>query len=314
MNTLLPLLQVARNRVSLTVIVVAGLSWATPSGAFELKASAGLSQFDTSNAVVYASDNPIFNGPEITSSREGPNAKAIASASPRELRGEFSTLSSGIATPFAEAGWDNTGIIFRDLNPLQRLINPTQGFIDLALNFDVSYYLETETNPGLFRQATSHAFVNFASRYQNGVLVYGTADSLNFPDKHTFDNRGIFTGLPEQGGNVVAKVPIRIYSHYLANPYYLNDQGEFFVPFVASARVSGLALSDTPSKGRVRVAIPDLASFVTTVDGTSLSSFGVDMSLVPDAPSTSVPTPALLPGLLGLALNLWRKQQRTMED
>lgn len=77
--------------------------------------------------------------------------------------------------------------------------------------------------------------------------------------------------------------------------------------------MSGLALSDGYSKGRVTVGIPHLAYFLTTADGVSVKDLGVGFSLLPDVPATSVPTPALLPGLIGLGLSIWRKRRVAIE-
>lgn len=308
-------IQAVHQRVLLCSLLVAGCSFTNSAEAFEIKASVGLSQFGDPPTVIYNSNNPIFSGPNLSISREGANTKVFASASPMELIGEFSTHSSGINVPFAEARLENAGIIFRNLSSLSNSINPAQGFIDLSLNFDVSYYLETEPNPGLFRQAVSSVFTAFFSRYGTAGVVTGSADSLNYPDKHTFDTYGIFRGLSEQGGSGFAKLPIRIYSQYLTDPSYLNDRSEFIVPFLAHARVSGLALAEIGAKGQVRVGIPDLAYFVTMADGTSVESLGWDIGLIPDLPdvpddpATAVPTPAMLPAVIGFGLQLWRKRR-----
>lgn len=315
MNTFQPLSMAMRLRFVLGVALLASFSITESATAFELKASVALSQFETPETVIYTSDEPIFSGPTLTASRESSNGrtKVAASASPRELTGEFDTRAMGINVASAEARLQNAGIVFRNLQPLQQLINPTQRYIDLALNFNVSYYLATEAQPGLWRQSTSHVHVILTSRYTTAGLS-SSANSLNFPREHTFFNNGIFAGLPEQGGSVIAKLPIRISSSILNNPYNLNEQGEFIVPFVAHASVSGLALSDGYSKGRVTVGIPELAYFLTTADGVSVKDLGVDFSLLPDVPATSVPTPALLPGLIGLGLSIWRKRQVAVKE
>jgi hypothetical protein len=290
--------------------LLASFSIVESANAFDLKASVALSQFGTPETVIYNSDEPIFSGPPITAYRENSDGttKVSASASPRELNGTFEVKANGIATPFAEASLWNAGIVFRNLQPLQQLINPTQKYIDLALNFHVSYYLETESEPGLWKQSTSHVYVNFSSRYAFDLLG-GGASSLNFPDKHEFNNYGVFAGLPEQGGSVIAKLPLRIHSFSLNNPYNLNERGEFVVPFVASANVSGLALSDGYSKGRVTVEIPDLTYFLTTADGSSVKDLGVDFNLLPEVSATSVPTPVLLPSLVAFSLRIFRRHK-----
>ncbi len=314
MNTFQSLSMVAHLRFVWGIVLLGACSLVESASAFELKASVAISQFETPETVVYTSEEPIFSGPNITAFRESGlgKTKVSASASPRELTGEFDTRASGIGVPTAEAGLQNAGIIFRNLQPLRQLINPTQQYIDLALNFNVSYYLETESEPGLWRQSTSHVHVNFFSRYALDLLT-GGASSLNFPREHKFSNYGVFAGLPEQGGSVIAKLPIRIQSFALTNPYNLNERGEFVIPFVAHSSVSGLALSDGYSKGKVSVEIPDLAYFLTTANGVSVKDLGVEFSLLPDVPATSIPTPALLPGLIGVGLSIWRKQRVAIE-
>lgn len=295
--------------------------WAEPAAAFKLKASAGLSQFGTPTTQVYDSSMPTSSGPKAEVALEDTDGlpKVSAAVSPKRLNVELETANSGIGRPFAQASAEDRNVVFHNPLSLQTLIDPTTNYVDLLLNFNVDYSLSVQTQPGLFNQSASFVGVTFSSPFSPERTIGGGAQSVTGHRSHGFSNEGIFEGFPEQGGSTVARLPIRISSTHLSNPQNLNDSGELFLPFNLNARVSGLALPGGFSNGQVAVEIPKFSSFITTTIGAPVNNFGVSYDLIPTIStpstpdSTKVPTPALLPGLIGVAFSAIRKRKREQQ-
>lgn len=243
--------------------------------AFTITANARISQFADFNSDTLTTNETVFSSlPLVSVSQNSVNGavQTSASATPFSLTSSFSNSGSGISIPESNATFEDAVLTFQDNQALRDLIGPSNTSLDLLLNIDVSYELATEPVPGLFQQATSSVSVNLVANSLSGSFISGNASILNSSSNHSFSNSGFFFGLPENGGNVTATLPISIAP---SSPDNLS------VLFQASASVRGLALSNGFSNGQVSVNLPELNSFVTTTDGVPVSNLGIDFELLP---------------------------------
>lgn len=165
-----------------------------PAAAYDIKTNSSVSQFGTPDSESFTGTDEIVPAlPEVNSEQISADGNVItrASATPLELNAFFSTIGSGIATPRANASFEDIGIVFEDNQALRSLIGSNDTGIDLLLNFDIDYRLETLRNPGIFRQSLSFLDINFvASSLGDNTSAEGNAQIINGPSEFSFDNSG----------------------------------------------------------------------------------------------------------------------------
>lgn len=268
-----------------------------PATAYEIESNSFVSQFATpENESFIGTDEIVPVLPSVDSEQISTDGNVVtrASATPLELNAFFSTVGSGIARAGANASFEDIGIVFEDNQALRNLIGSDDTGINLLLNFDIDYRLETLKNPGIPRQSLSFLDINLGASSAGSVnSTGGNAQIINGPFEFSFDNSGFLLGLPENGGTARATVPIRISTS-------ADDNIGLSAFFSAFAQVDGLALSSGVfdggfANGRVSVKLPELPFFVTTSDGTPVTSLGVNYNLIPRTVNNPNPNPKPIP-------------------
>jgi len=283
-------------------ILVASLALCEKVTAFTIKADTRLSQFDNfkSHEIVLP-DVPGTLSRRASSEvfSDNRDVRAIATASATQLEAGLINEGNGIHIPSAHARFDD--VLFKIIYSQALEEYASIGPFGVLLNFDVSYELDTPKEPARSRQSTADLSATLLAG-QTGFRKNSTRGRATIANGSSFYRNytsGFLENLPASIGstNVSLYVPLR-----------LQEANDIFIETSGYVDISGLALrgGQAFSKGGVVLSY-DSDNFITSSDGRSLDELGIDYMSLADNDTATVPTPALLPGLLSLGYAVVRK-------
>ena len=271
----------------LVIAVVAATSmapaavWADPI-TYTVQASATLSQFDTPVTQTVTSSAPVLptlpTETAAVTSAAG-NIVVTAAASPQALTDSLSSTDSGANVATATAKVQLVGLAFSNNAAFQNLFSPGSPTVRLLLDFTYAYNVTSD------QVLSSDHQVSLTDNVD--VVASGPADILEQTDGifqitnslfgHSINEGGVLAGVSEGSGSVSFSLPITV---SFADPV---------IYLTAESDISGLTINEGFVDNQTTLTLPSSAVGVTTLDGTQLSTLGVEADPIPTVP---VPEPA----------------------
>ena len=245
----------------------------------EFSATAQATQFR--NPVQWDSFGPAVEAPYSVSVHDQEETRcAIATVAPFYLHAEVEAAPSGIPNPWSGASYRGLEIDVIDSPALRALIPLDDTGLNLLLNYNVDVFAQAPGPPGLWQQAVAGADVGIGadSIDQAGIYTRGHLGVTNGGYDHTYDNSGILAGLPENGGHVNVSLPVRI------SPI---APGGLAITSHADVQTGALSLSPD-ALAEITLSLAGGPDALTLLDGTPLSSLGVEYHLLPDRDNARV--------------------------